>query len=240
MLTPEQQLIQQTARQFAQTELTPYAAQWDRNSTFPREALQKMGALGFMGMLVPSEWGGAGMDYVSYLLALTEIAAGDASCSTIMAVNNSVVCMPILLYGSETQKKEFLTPLAQGKYLGAFALTEPQAGSDATAMNTRAILEGEHYVLNGVKQFITSGKNADVTIVIALTSQANEKSRASAFIVPTNTLGYNVTHIEHKMGQHASDTAQITLNDCRISAKNLLGKEGKGLHWLLVNWKMDV
>ena len=228
ILTADQLLIQETARKFAAQELAPYATEWDKSATFPRAAIQKLAELGFMGMLIPTEWGGAGLDYTSYLLALIEIAGGDASCSTIMAVNNSVVCMPLLVYGTEAQKQEFLRPLAQGKMLGAFALTEPQAGSDASGIHTTAVRDGDYYVLNGVKQFITSGKNADVTIVIAITDKTAEKSIASAFIVPTNTAGYQVMRLEHKMGQRASDTAQIVLDNCRIPADYLLGKEGQG------------
>jgi butyryl-CoA dehydrogenase len=228
ILTSEQRLIQDTARQFAGAELAPFAGEWDVSAAFPREAIRKLGELGFMGMLVPAEWGGAGLDYTSYLLALIEIAAGDGSCSTVMAVNNSVVCMSLLQHGSEELKKEFLIPLAQGKILGAFALTEPQAGSDAKAIQTSAVREGDSYILKGVKQFVTSGKNADVAIVIAITDAHAEKPSASAFLVPTKTVGYEVMHIEHKMGQHASDTAQIGLNQCKIPAHYLLGKEGDG------------
>ena len=228
LLTDEQQLVQDTAKRFAQTELLPFSAEWDQTATFPKEAIRKLGESGFMGMLVPSEWGGAGMDYTTYLLALIEIAAGDASCSTIMSVNNSVVCMPLYTYGSTAQKERYLRSLAQGKMLGAFALTEPQAGSDAKAIQTRAHREGESYVLNGIKQFITSGKNADVALVIAVTDAEADRSAASAFIVPTTTPGYIVTRLEHKMGQRASDTAQIQLDNCRIPADHLLGNEGEG------------
>ena len=186
-------------------------------------------------MTVPEQWGGVGSDFVSYALALEEIAAGDGACSTIISVNNSVVCGPVLGFGTAEQKERFLRPLAQGKYLGAFCLSEPQAGSDASAISTRAEREGDHYILNGVKQFITSGQHADLAIVFAVTDKQVGKSGISAFVVPTDTPGYIVARIEEKMGQHASDTAQIVLENLRLSADYLLGTEGEGYRIALAN-----
>lgn len=227
-LSEEESMIQDAARQYVSEKITPFAADWDRNKTFPAEALKGLGELGFYGMLVPEEWNGCNIGYYSSALVLEEIAAGDAACSTIISVTNSVGCLPILKYGTEQQKEEFLKPLAAGEKLGAFCLTEPHAGSEASGLRTKATLDGDHYVLNGVKQFITSGKNGDIAIVFAVTDQAAGKRGISAFIVPTKTEGYIVGNVEHKLGQHASDTAQIILDDCRIPKENLLGKEGEG------------
>ena len=234
-LSEEQILIRDTARQFAQAELAPNAAEWDRDARFPKEAVAEMGKLGFMGMLVPPELDGAGSDHVAYALALTEIAAGDGSCSTIMSVHNSVGCMPILKFGSSEQQKRFLRPMARGELLGAFCLTEPQAGSDAAALKTRAERDGNHYVLNGVKQFITSGANADLAIIFAVTDPERGKKGISAFIVPTDTPGYSVASVEKKLGQKASDTCQIVLEDCRLTPDLLLGEEGEGYRIALSN-----
>ena len=187
-----------------------------------------MGTLGFMGMLVPEEWGGAGVDHVSYALAMEEIAAGDGSCSTIMSVHNSVVCMPVLKFGTREQKERFLRPLAQGEQLGAFCLTEPQAGSDASAIKTRARRDGNHWVLNGTKQFISSGSTADLAIVFAVTDPAQGKKGISAFLVPTKTPGWTVARIEHKLGQRASDTCQIVFDNLRLTPDLMLGEEGEG------------
>ena len=234
-INEEHRLVRETARQFAQEQLLPFSGEWDKNAQYPHDAIKALGELGFMGMLVPAEFGGAQMDMTGYLLAIMEIAAGDASCSTIMAVNNSVVCMPLLRYGSAWQKTEFLTPLAQGKMLGAFCLTEPQAGSDASHLLTQAIIDGDHFILNGTKQFITSGKHGDIAIVFAATDKVLGKKGISAFIVPTNTPGYLVTHLEEKMGQKASDTAQIVLENCRIPKTHLLGELGQGYKIALSN-----
>ena len=228
-------MIRDAMRAFAREQLAPHAAEWDRDATFPREALKELAALGAFGMVVPERWGGAGLDYVSLALALEEIAAGDGATSTIISVNNSVVCGPILAFGSEAQKEKFLKPLASGTQLGCFCLTEPHAGSDAAAIRTCAVRDGDAWVLNGVKQFITSGKNADIAIVFACTDKAAGKKGISAFIVPTATPGYIVARIEEKMGQHASDTAQILFEDCRIPAENLLGHEGEGYRIALAN-----
>ena len=234
-LTEEQSLIRDTARSFAREQLAPHAADWDREARFPKEAIAAMGELGFMGMLVPPELDGAGADHVAYALALMEIAAGDGSCSTVMSVHNSVACMPILRFGSSDQKERFLRPLARGELLGAFALTEPQAGSDASAIKARAERDGNHYVLNGMKQFITSGQNADLGIVFAVTDPDKGKKGISAFIVPTDTPGYQVASVERKLGQKASDTCQIDFEDCRLPPDLLLGEEGQGYKIALSN-----
>jgi butyryl-CoA dehydrogenase len=234
-LTEEHSLIRDTARQFARDKLAPNAAEWDRESRFPQEAVAEMGRLGFLGMLVPEDWDGAGADHVAYALALMEVAAGDGSCSTIMSVHNSVGCMPVLKYGTAEQKERFLRPMARGEMLAAFCLTEPQAGSDASALKTRAERDGNHYVLNGVKQFITSGRNARVAIVFAVTDPARGKKGISAFIVPTDTPGYTVASVENKLGQKASDTCQIVFDNMRLTPDLLLGEEGQGYRIALAN-----
>jgi len=235
ILTEEQTMIRDMAREFAQERLAPNAAQWDREGHFPADVLAELGELGLYGMTVPEAWGGAGADYVSFALAIEEIAAGDGACSTILSVNNSVVCGPLLNYGSELLKQRYLRPLASGQMLGCFCLTEPQAGSDAAALRCRAERDGEHYVINGSKLFITSGKHAQVAIVFAVTDKAAGKKGISAFLVPTDNPGYEVAAIEEKMGQHASDTAQINFNDCRIPADHLIGNEGEGYRIALSN-----
>ena len=235
LLNEEQRLIRDTARDFAREQLAPHSAAWDREARFPREAIAAMGELGFMGMLVPPDWDGAGTDHVAYALALMEVAAGDGSCSTIMSVHNSVGCMPILKFGSAEQKARFLKPMARGEMLGAFCLTEPQAGSDAAAIKTLAERDGNHYVMNGVKQFITSGENADVAIVFAVTDPDKGKRGISAFVVPTDTPGYRVASVEKKLGQKASDTCQIVFDDCRLTPDLLLGEEGEGYRIALSN-----
>ncbi|EHF14369.1 MULTISPECIES: acyl-CoA dehydrogenase family protein [Pseudomonas] len=227
--------IRDMARQFAQERLKPFAADWDREHRFPAEAIREMADLGFLGMLVPEEWGGAQTGHLAYAMALEEIAAGDGACSTIMSVHNSVGCMPIHKFGSAEQKERFLRPLAQGSMLGAFALTEPQAGSDASFLKTRARRDGDHYVLNGTKQFITSGSHAGMVIVFAVTDPDAGKRGISAFIVPTDTPGYEVVRIEDKLGQHASDTCQLAFNDLRIPAALRLGEEGEGYRIALAN-----
>jgi alkylation response protein AidB-like acyl-CoA dehydrogenase len=235
LLTQEQELIRDSVRAFAQEQLAPFAAEWDRHSTFPRAALKALADLGLYGMTVPEQWDGAGSDFVSLALALEEVAAGDGACSTIISVQNSVVCGPILQFGSEVQKQIFLKPLARGAQLGCFCLTEPHVGSDAGAIRTRALRDGNDYVINGTKQFITSGKNADIAIVFAVTDPAAGKRGISAFIVPTTAPGYQVARIEQKLGQHASDTAQIVFEDLRISADHRLGDEGQGYKIALAN-----
>lgn len=235
ILTEEQRMIRDMARDFARERLAPNAAEWDRESIFPSDELKELGALGLFGMTIPEEWGGAGTDYISFALAIEEIAAGDGACSTILSVNNSVVCGPLLKYGSDYLKETYLKPLASGEMLGCFCLTEPQAGSDAAALKMRAVRDGDAYVLNGTKQFITSGQHAQVAIVFAVTDPAAGKRGISAFAVPTDNPGYKVANIEHKMGQHASDTAQIFFDDCRIPADHLIGKEGEGYKIALSN-----
>ncbi|HEV2678024.1 MAG TPA: acyl-CoA dehydrogenase family protein [Aliidongia sp.] len=236
MIFNEQQaMIRDMARNFARERLAPNAEAWDREHRFPREALAEMGELGFLGMLVPEEFDGAGVDHVAYALAIEEIAAGDGATSTIMSVHNSVGCMPILKFGSEAQKERFLKPMARGRMLGAFCLTEPQAGSDASAIRTRARREGGRWVLNGTKQFITSGKNGDVAIVFAVTDPAAGKRGISAFIVPVSTPGYQVARVEEKLGQHASDTAQITFEEMALDDDLMLGREGEGYKIALSN-----
>jgi len=235
LLSDEHKLVRETMRAFAQAELAPNAARWDRESHFPREALRKLGDLGALGMVVPEQWDGASMDYVSLALTLEEIAAGDGATSTIVSVQNSVVCGPILAFGNDAQKEKYLKPLARGEWLGCFCLTEPHVGSDAGAITTRAERRGDSYVLNGVKQFITTGKNADVAIVFAVTDKAAGKKGISAFIVDVRTPGYTVARVEDKLGQHASDTAQIVFEDCAVPAANLLGAEGGGYRIALAN-----
>ena len=235
ILTEEQSLVRDSARKFAETRLKPHAAAWDRNHTFPADALREMGEMGFMGMLVPEAWGGIGSDHVTYAMALEEIAAGDGAVSTIMSVHNSVGCMPIYRFGTEAQKERFLRPMAAGQMLGAFCLTEPQAGSDAAALKARARRTERGYMLNGAKQFITSGRNANVAIVFAVTEPDAGKKGITAFIVPTNTSGYTVARIEQKLGQHASDTAQIVFEDMELDEDLRLGAEGDGYRIALSN-----
>ncbi|ANY88396.1 MULTISPECIES: acyl-CoA dehydrogenase [Pseudomonas] len=235
LVTDEQQQIADAVRAFAQERLKPFAEQWDKEHRFPREAIAEMADLGLFGMLVPEQWGGSDTGYVAYAMALEEIAAGDGACSTIMSVHNSVGCVPILRFGNEQQKAQFLTPLANGQMLGAFALTEPQAGSDASSLKTRARRDGDHYVLSGSKQFITSGQNAGVVIVFAVTDPEAGKRGISAFIVPTDSPGYQVARVEDKLGQHASDTCQIVFDEVRVPVANRLGEEGEGYKIALAN-----
>lgn len=235
ILTEEQRLIRDTARSYAREHIAPYAAQWDRDATFPAEALRGLAELGFYGMLVPEQHGGCDIGYVAAALVLEEIGVADAACSTIVSVTNSVGCMPLLQYGTAQQQRDFLSPLARGEKLAAFCLTEPQAGSDASGLKTRAERQGDSYVLNGTKQFITSGKNADLAIVFAVTDPAAGKRGISAFVVPTDTPGYRVASVEAKMGQRASDTCQIVFEHCSIPAVNLLGDEGQGYKIALGN-----
>ena len=235
ILTEEQEMIRATARDFAKAQLTPHAAEWERTATFPREALREMGKLGFMGMTVPPEWGGAGTDYIAYALALEEIAAGDGASSTVMSGHNSVGCMPILNYGTDAQKERYLRPLASGEKLCAFCLTEPHSGSDASALKSKAELRDGRYVLNGTKQFITTGKNADVALVFALTESGGGKRGISAFIVETAWPGYRVGRVERKMGQNASDTCEIRFENLEIPVENRLGAEGEGYRIALAN-----
>jgi butyryl-CoA dehydrogenase len=228
ILTEEHQMIRDALRSFSQERLVPGAARWDREHYFPKAELKELAALGAFGVAVPEAFGGAGLDYVSLALVLEEIAAGDGGTSTIISVNNCPVCSIAMMYANPAQKEQWLRPLAQGQMLGAFALTEPHTGSDASALRTTAVRDGGEYVLNGSKQFITSGKYGDVAIVMAVTDKAAGKRGISAFWVPTSTPGYIVAGLEQKMGQHSSDTAHILLEDCRIPAENLIGEEGQG------------
>ena len=234
-LTEEQTLLRDMARDVAQNLLVPGAAERDREASFPKEALAELGKLGFMGALVPSEWSGAGADHVGYALALEEIAAGDGAVSTILSVHNSVGCVPILKFGSQEQKERFLRPMAAGEMLACFCLTEPGAGSDAAAIKTRAVRHGNRWVLNGTKQFITSGSTAQVAIVFAVTDPAGGRRGISAFIVPTDTAGYRVARLEHKLGQRASDTAQLVFEDMELTPDLMLGQEGEGYRIALSN-----
>ncbi len=221
-------MIRDAVRAFAQEQLWPNAARWDKEHHFPREAHQGLAALGAYGICVPEELGGAGLDYTTLALVLEEIAAGDGGTSTAISVTNCPVNAILMRYGNAAQKKRWLTPLARGEMLGVFCLTEPHVGSDASALRTTAAREGGGYVLNGVKQFITSGKNGQLAIVIAVTDKSAGKKGMSAFLVPTDTPGYVVARLEDKIGQHSSDTAQINFDNCRIPVDYLIGEEGEG------------
>ena len=234
-LSEEQILIRDTVRDFVQDRIAPFAAEWDKNDYFPAPELKQMGELGLFGIAIPETWGGSGADYVSFALVIEEVAAGDGACSTILSVNNTVVCGSLLGSGSDFLKQTYLKPLASGAQLGCFCLTEPQAGSDAAALKTSAQKQGDSYVLNGTKSFITSGANADVAIIFAVTDPDAGKKGISAFVVPTDNPGYQVGGVEQKMGQHASDTAQIFLKDCSIPADHMLGQEGEGYKIALMN-----
>jgi alkylation response protein AidB-like acyl-CoA dehydrogenase len=235
LLSEPQRMIRDTMREFARERLAPFAAERDRTHAFPREALRELGKLGAYGIVVPESYGGAGLDYVSLAVALEEIAAGDGATSTILSVQNSLICRPILAFGDDAQKQRYLRRLASGEMLGCFCLTEPHVGSDAAAIATRAVRDGDHYVLDGVKQFITSGKEADLALVFAVTDKAAGKKGISAFLVETQTPGYVVARIEEKLGQRASDTAQIVLERCRVPVANRLGSEGEGYRIALAN-----
>ncbi|BDE69517.1 acyl-CoA dehydrogenase [Delftia tsuruhatensis] len=228
LLNADQEMIRDAVRDFVRTEITPHAARWDKEHHFPKNVHQGLAALGAYGICVPEEYGGAGLDYLSLALVLEEIAAGDGGTSTVISVTNCPVNAILMRYGSEAQKQQWLAPLARGEMLGAFCLTEPHVGSDASALRTTATRDGNDYVINGVKQFITSGKNGDVAIVIAVTDKAAGKRGISAFIVPTSAPGYQVLRLEDKLGQHSSDTAQIQFEGCRIPVANLIGAEGEG------------
>ncbi|WP_285414242.1 acyl-CoA dehydrogenase family protein [Variovorax sp. efr-133-TYG-130] len=228
LLTADQEAIRDAVRDFSQAELWPNAPRWDREHSFPKEAHHGLAALGAYGICVPEEHGGAGLDYLTLALVLEEIAAGDGGTSTAISVTNCPVNAILMRYGNAQQKKQWLEPLAQGRMLGAFCLTEPQAGSDASSLRTTARKDGDAYVIDGVKQFITSGKNGHVAVVIAVTDKGAGKRGMSAFLVPTDAPGYNVARLEDKLGQHSSDTAQINFDGCRIPVENLIGAEGEG------------
>jgi alkylation response protein AidB-like acyl-CoA dehydrogenase len=234
-LTEEQRLLQDTAREFAQRELAPSAAERDREGRFPAEAITELGRLGFMGMLVPEAYGGAGSDHVGYALAMEEIAAGEGAVSTILSVQNSVGCMPLLQYGSEEQKQRFLKPMAKGEMLACFCLTEAQAGSDAAAIKSRARRHGNRWVLNGTKQFISTGSRAQVALAFAVTDPERGKRGISAFLVPTDSPGFRVAGLEHKLGQRASDTAQLVFEEIELTPDLMLGAEGEGYKIALSN-----
>lgn len=235
ILDEGQRLIRDSVREFVGEQILPYAADWDRDRYFPREQLKQLAELGLFGMFVPAEWGGSGSDYLSFAVAIEEVAAGDGALSTILSVNNSVVCGVLLSCGDDWQKETFLKRLASGESLGCFCLTEPQAGSDASALRTRAERRGEEYLLNGSKAFITSGANADVAIVFAVTDAEAGKKGISAFIVPTDNPGYQAGTPEQKMGQHASDTVPVFLRDCVVPASHRIGLEGEGYRIALMN-----
>jgi butyryl-CoA dehydrogenase len=228
VLDQDHTMIRDAVRTFVREAITPYAAAWDRERTFPKDVHRQLAELGAYGVLVPQEYGGAGLDALALALILEEVAAGDGGTSTAISVNNCPVCSILLSYGDDLQKRTWLTALARGEMLGAFCLTEPQAGSDASALRTTAMRDGDDYVINGVKQFITSGKNGDVAIVMAVTDKAAAKRGISAFIVPTDTPGYVVARVEDKLGQHSSDTAQIVFENCRVPAANRIGAQGDG------------
>jgi butyryl-CoA dehydrogenase len=229
LLNEDHIAVQDAVRAYVQDRIAPHAAAWDKSHHFPKAELQGLAALGCYGVAVPTEYDGAGLDYLALALILEEVAAGDGATSTVVSVNNCPVCSILMAYGNAEQKERFLKPLARGDMLGAFCLTEPHVGSEAGGLKTTAVLDGGDYVLNGVKQFITSGKNGDVAIVMAVTDKAAGKKGISAFIVPTTTPGYTVARVEDKLGQHASDTAQIVFDNCRVPADNRLADEGMGL-----------
>jgi alkylation response protein AidB-like acyl-CoA dehydrogenase len=235
ILNEMQEAMREAARSFARERLAPGAAARDVEHRFPRDELREMGDLGFLGMLVPEEYGGSDTGAVAYAAALEEIAAADGACSTIMSVHSSVACVPIVKFGTEEQKRHFLPKLAGGEWIGGFALTEAQAGSDASALRTRARRDGDAYVLTGAKQFITSGKNGQVIITFAVTDPEAGKKGITAFIVPTDTPGYEVVRVEEKLGQHSSDTCQLAFNDMRLPASLRLGEEGQGYRIALAN-----
>ena len=229
LLSEDHRAVQDAVRTYVQDRIAPNAAHWDKHHQFPHEELKGVAALGCYGVAVAPEWDGAGLDYLALAVILEEIAAGDGATSTIVSVNNCPVCSILTAFGNHDQKERFLKPLARGDMLGAFCLTEPHVGSEAGGLKTTARRDGDHYVLDGVKQFITSGKHGDVAIVMAVTDKAAGKKGISAFLVPTSTPGYTVARLEDKLGQHASDTAQIRFENCRVPAENLLGEEGMGL-----------
>ena len=229
LLSQDHTMVRDAVRAFVQDRIAPHAARWDKDHHFPAAELKGLAELGCYGVAVPAEHGGAGLDYLALALILEEVAAGDGGTSTVVSVNNCPVCSILMSWGNDAQKKQWLEPLARGEMLGAFCLTEPHVGSEASGLKTTATKQGDHYVLNGVKQFITSGKHGDVAIVMAVTDKAAGKKGISAFIVPTNAPGYTVARLEDKMGQHSSDTAQIVFDNCRVPAANLLADEGMGL-----------
>lgn len=228
-LTEEQQMVRASVKEFAQNEIAPLAHEYDEEAKFPHKQIKGLAELGMLGMIIPEEWGGAGFDSISYSLALEEIAKADASCAVIVGVTNSVCCYPILSFGTNEQKEKYLKPLARGEKLGAFCLSEPQAGSDATNQKTRAVCQDDCYIINGTKSWVTSGGVADVYIVMAVTGEHDGKKEITAFIVDKETSGLTVSSIEHKMGQRASQTAEMSFQDVCVPANNVLGKVGEGM-----------
>jgi alkylation response protein AidB-like acyl-CoA dehydrogenase len=228
-LSEEQQMVQNSIREFAQNEIAPIAREYDEAEKFPRRQLDGLAELGLLGMIIPEEYGGAGLDAISYAVALEEIARADASVAVIVSVTNSVCCYPILSFGTEVQKQKYLVPLAKGEKLGAFCLSEPQAGSDATNLKTRAVEDGDFYVLNGTKAWVSNGAQAEVFIVMAATGERDGKKEITAFIVEASTPGFTVSSHEHKMGQRASQTNEMSLTDVRVPKANVLGGVGNGM-----------
>lgn len=235
LLSDEQRAVRDAARAFAQKELAPHAAEWDRTRQLPDSAVARMAQLGLLGLLVPPEWGGVKTDDLAYALCIEEVAAACASSATLLSVHNSVGCVPILRFGTEEQKRQWLPRMAGGEVVGAFCLTEPQAGSEADAIRTRAVRDGDAWVLDGAKQFITNGARAGLAIVFAVTDPAAGKKGLSAFLVPTGTPGFRAGRPEHKLGIRASDTCPVTLEGCRVPQGSLLGAEGEGLRIALSN-----
>ncbi len=235
LLTEEYLLVQESTRSLAEKMIRPFVEEWEKNKTFPEVAINALGQAGFLGMLVPEKFAGSESDHLAFVLSVIEIAKASGSISTIMSVQNSLVCAPILKFGTKAQQEQFLIPLARGEKLGAFCLSEPQAGSDAANCQTIATHHGDTFVLNGVKQFVTNGKHADIAIVFAKTDTASKNQGLSAFIVPTSTKGFEVAKIEHKMGQHSTEIAQIVLDDCHVPAAYLLGSQGQGYKIALGN-----
>ncbi|GIZ13757.1 acyl-CoA dehydrogenase family protein [Pseudomonas sp. NCCP-436] len=234
-LNEEQRMVRDMARDFARQEVVPHAQAWEKAGWIDDGVVQAMGELGLLGMIVPEEWQGTFVDYVSYAVAVEEISAGDGALGAFMSIHNSVGCGPILRYGNDEQKRTWLPDLAAGRKIGCFCLTEPQAGSEANNLRTRAELIDGQWVLNGAKQFVSNGRRASLAIVFAVTDPELGKKGLSAFLVPTDTPGFIVDRSEHKMGIKASDTCAVTLSDCRIPAQNLLGERGKGLAIALSN-----
>ncbi len=227
-LSDEHKMIRDAARDFAQNEIVPVAAEFDESGEFPHKTIKKMGEMGFMGIEMPEEYGGAGMDTLAYVLALEEISKADAAHGVIMSVNNSLYCHGILKFGAEEQKKKFITPIASGKAIGAYSLTEPQSGSDAGTMKSRATRDGDHYILNGRKSWVTSGPVAEYYVVFMMTDPEKKQKGVSAFLVEANTPGLTRGKKEPKLGIRASATSELIFEDCRVPAENLLGKEGEG------------
>ena len=227
-LTSEQELIQKTAREFAREHLAPGVIERDDKAEFPAEQIKMMGELGFMGMMVPEEWGGAGFDTVTFVIAMEEIAAVELATSTVMSVNNSLVCQLLVDYGTDEQKEKYLTPIANGEKIGAYSLSEPQSGSDASNMRTFAKKDGNHYVINGTKNWVTNGINSDVVILFCVTEKDAGYKGISAFVIEKGTPGLSTGKKEDKLGIRASDTCELYFENCRIPAENMIGEEGHG------------